>query len=1221
MRRRSIAFGLFAQLLMAGFLWAQTDRGAITGTVTDPTGAVVPGVQVTATNADTKVQTTATTSDVGLYSLLNLPIGRYTVAFSKQGFKTYDRSGITVGIAQVVRLDATLQVGALTESVTVTAEASILETSQTQVGSGMRSQVVTDLPLSISGGRSLENFAYAVVPTVEGDNWTSHIAGSLAFTKEVLIDGTSAVVQIGGHIGESSPTMEAVEEFKVETSGVRAEDGRTGGGAFKFTLKSGTNAFHGSAFGFLHNEVLNANTWESNFRLADCLANNPGSAECEDKYGRARDRQQVYGFSAGGPLIKNKTFAFGAFEKYMQERFVLGSLDKTVPIPDFLDGNFSALLDTSNVLGTDPLGRPVYLGMIYDPATQRTVTVGTPDPVTGLMPARGGMVRDGFGFDPLTGLPIAGSANHIPGDRISSVSAKIVDIFRTSYKPMGPGLVNNSAITRQNDPWFHQTQLTFKADHNFSDKNRLSGHFVWTERPRILVDQGGIWDPNDPNKAGGPLANSRKQEVTSRRFALNQTYNISPSVLNVLSFTYGRYRNPSYTEASKTKDWPEFLGFGKTGARNFPVITFGRSINGIWTEQIGAHWSDYYVSNVYITNEALTWVKGRHTLKFGADIRFMQLSSHASTPYLDFSFDAYQTGAPTEPWKEQVGFGFASFLLGAVNSASQQTPWNLYGRRKAFSLFAQDDFKVNSKLTLTYDLRWEATLPYHEKYGQWANFDKQAISKSFGIPGTLVFADSGDVSFEKERDWKEFAPHVGVAYQVTPRAVLRGAYGIFYSPIGMNYWFGVPYGFAPGYRGVNRVLQNPDQTPAFDWDNGYPGVFEPPVKDPDFTQWGMVNVNPRSLFAGYVHQWNLGAEFELGRDLRFDVMYTGNRGRRLQSGDLEGNQPDIKALSQLINSWSEWNWVWDEASAAAAGVPFRYPGFSSYAFAALLPYPQLWQNGVWAGPLLHVGSPLGKSDYKSLYFSLTKRPTRGLATQISYTLGSSHGNLQNYLGGFQEIWWTGPLQDLTKLEEEAKAPLFYDQKHIVKGYVMYELPFGKGKRFASDAGSILNAFIGGWTIGSMFKYNSGSPIGVNSNNWYAGWERPIYAVRNPDGNYQRKFKAENFNYGKPGDPGNLYFDPANFSNPAYGDLGTVPIYRGDFRGFGWSNEDVMFLKNFRFAERFRVQFRFEMYNLFNRHHFRDPNTNIGNPSGQPFGYVTGIVGSPREGQIGARFEW
>jgi len=506
--RRSTMVGLLAQLLFTGILWAQSDRGAITGTVTDPTGGVVPEVQVTATNVDTKVQYSATTNDIGLYHILNVPIGRYSVSFSKQGFKAHERSGITVGVAQVVRLDAMLQVGAVTETVTVTAEASLLQTEQTQVGSHMRSQIVTDLPLSISGGRALEQFAYAIVPTVEGDNWTSHIAGSLAFTKEVLIDGTSAVVQIGGHIGESSPTMEAIEEFKVETSGVRAEDGRSGGGVFKFNLKSGTNDFHGSVFGFVRNEAINANTWQNNFA------------------GKKRDldRQQIYGFSAGGPIRKNKTFAFGAFEKYMQERFVLGEYNKTVPIDDFLEGDFSALLDTGNILGYDRLGRPVYSGMIYDPATQRTVTAGEIDPVTGLVAQRSGMVREAFGFDPITGLPTA-SANVIPTDRFSNVSSLIVDIFRNQYRPMRPGLINNSALTRHNDPWFHQTQLTFKVDHNFTEKNRLSGHFVWTERPRILVDQGGIWDRQDPGKAGGPLANSRGLEaMTAVLLNVNKRY-------------------------------------------------------------------------------------------------------------------------------------------------------------------------------------------------------------------------------------------------------------------------------------------------------------------------------------------------------------------------------------------------------------------------------------------------------------------------------------------------------------------------------------------------------------------------------------------------------------------------------------------------------------------------------------------------------------------------
>ncbi|HSB17110.1 MAG TPA: TonB-dependent receptor [Bryobacteraceae bacterium] len=1201
MKRLTILLLLAALPPFIGALSAQSDRGAITGTVTDATGAVVPGVQIAATNLSTGVVFTATTNEVGLYSVLNIPIGRYSVAFTKQGFKTYTRDGISIAVAQVVQLNANMEVGALAEAVTVTAEAQLLETQSTQVGAGMNSNLVTDLPLDIRGGRSLENFAYATIPGVEGNNWTSYIGGSMAFTKEVLIDGTSAVVQIGGHIGESSPSMEAIQEFKVETSGIRAEDGRTGGGVFKFTLKSGTNDFHGSAFGFLHNEVLNANTWQSNFQ--------------GDK--RATDRQFVYGFSAGGPIIRNKTFAFGAFEKYTQERFVLGAYNATVPLPAFLDGNFSELLNTGSVLGQDALGRPVYQGMIYDPATQRNVTAGSVDPVTGLTAARTGMVREGFGFDPVTGAPIPSAANVIPSNRISTISKNITDVFRQRYLPMRPGLINNTAITRQNDPWFHQTQLTFKADHNFSDANRLSGHFVWTERPRILVDQGGIWDPADPDKAGGPMANSRKQEVTSRRFALNHTYNFSPTVLNIASFTFGRYRNPSFSVAAKD-DWPSKLGFGETGAGNFPVIEFGRAINGIDTTRIGQHWSDYYVGNTFIGNESLTWIRGRHTMRFGGEFRAFQLSSHQSTPTLEFQFDPDQTGAPKEAWRDKVGFGFASFLLGGPKEASQQTPWDLYGRRKAFSIFAQDDFKISRNLTLTMDLRWEVTFPYHEKYGRWANFDKKAISESFGIPGTLVFAKNGDDTFETERDWKEFSPHVGIAYQIGSRAVLRAGYGLFYSPIGMNYWFGVPYGFAPGYRGTNRVTPTADLSPAFNWDVGYPGTFVPGTKDPDYTQWGMVNVNPKSLFAGYSHQWNIGTQFTLTNDLRLDVTYMQNEGRRLQSGDFERNQPDPGAMANLIRSGHVWDAVSDAGSAASAGVPFPFEGFGSYAFAAIMPYPQIWQNWVWGGPLLHVGSPYGRSDYKALQLAVTKRTERGLTANVSYTLATSHSNLQNSLGGFQEIWSSGPLQDVLHLDEEAKAPLFYDQRHVFKGIVAWDLPFGTGRRYLNGAGRVANAILGGWTLSGSFRYNSGSPIGVNSSNYYPGWEAPVYALRNENGDYSRNFEGSDFNFGDPGLPGNLYFDPKNFSNPPDGDLGTVPMFRSDFRGFGWSEEQVAILKNFRIAERFRLQFRAEFYNVFNRHHFDTPDTNI---SSGTFGHVINLTGTPREGQFGARFEW
>jgi hypothetical protein len=1167
MKGRIISLGLLVPFLFVGLLWAQSDRGTITGTVTDETGAVVPGVEVTAMNVDTGVATSATTNSVGLYTILNLPIGSYSVTFTKAGFKAYQRDGITVAIAQVVEVNGAMQVGAVTESVTVTAEAGILETAQTEVRTTMKSSIVTDLPLSISGGRALEDFAYAIIPAVEGNNWTSHIGGSQAFTKEVLIDGTSAVAQIGGHIGESSPAMEAVQEFTVETSGVRASDGRTGGGVFKFNLKSGTNDFHGSAFGFLRNEVLNANTWQNN------------------NLGRERDsdRQTVYGFSAGGPIIKNKTFIFGTFEKYAQERLVLGQMNKTVPIPAFLDGDFSALLDTDTQLGTDAGGNPIYVGAIVDPQT--------------------GLVFPG---------------NVIPSGRISSVSQNIVDIYRTSYQPMVPGaLINNSAITRQNDPWFHQTQLTFKADHNFSPVNRLNGSLIWTERPRILVDQGGVWDPSDPNNTGGPFARSRKQEVTSRSLRMGHNYTFSPTLLNVAGVTYLRYRNPSLASATNTGNWPEILGLGDTGAKNFPSITFGNAVNGISTDRIGYSSSGYYVANTYIANDTLTWVKGRHTAKFGGEIRWMQINSHSGSGTLGFSFTNNQTGAPDQPFASQVGFGFASFLLGEAQSGSMGTPFDLYGRRKSYSLFVQDDWKVNSRLTLTLDLRWEGTGPFREEYGHWANFDKVAINPALGIPGVLDFAEGGSDSFETQRDWKQFAPHIGVAYQVANRVVLRAAYGMFYSPIGINYWGGVPYSFAPGFRGTNEVLANADLSPAFNWDNGYPGVFVPGTQDPTLNLWGPVHINPRSLYSGRSQQWTVGTEFELNKDTRLDFTYMGNRGSRLQSGDFERNQPDASALTRLIQSGNEWSWVWDEGSAAAAGVPYPYAGFSNFAFMALSPYPQVAET--W-GPLFHVGSPLGSSDYQSFQVALTKRTGRGLATQMSYNLSRTNTNMQNSLGGFQELWWAGPLQDVNKLDEEANTIAFYDQTHVFKGYAAWDLPFGNGRRFLANRGGALNALVGGWTLSTAFRYNTGFPLNVNSNNWNPGWDGPIYADVNTSGDFSRQFDSSAFDFSDTGAAPNRYFNPSLFSNPAWGEFGSGPMYLSQLRGFGRMYEDLGILKNFRFGadERFRVQVRFEFLNLFNRHYFADPDNGIGSPT---FGQVINLTGSPREGQFGARFEW
>ncbi len=1153
---------------------AQSDRGTITGLVKDASGSVVPGVTVTATHRGTNAVTTVTTNVDGLYYLRNLPIGPYSVAFTLQGFKPYTQDGIRLGLGQTITLDHTLAVGGVADAVTVTADTELLNKANPEIGTSMTSTIVTNLPLNFAGGRSLENFAYAIAPSVEGNNWTSLINGGAPFTKEVVMDGTSAVIQISGHISESSPPMEAVEEFTVQTSGIPAEYGRTAGGVFNFSLKSGTNQFRGSAYGYLRNEALNANTWQNNYLESI----HPESA---GQYDRAQDRQYLGGASLGGPIIRDKTFFYVAAEEYQQSRFLLGGLTQTVPTDPMLNGDFSQLLNTGAApLGYDTAGQPIYPGAIFDPGTGRVFP-----------------------------------GNVIPANRISSVSQQIAGIYQKEYRPQVDAIVNNSAIPFYNDPDFKQHQISAKLTHRFSNANQLTASYIWTQRPRTLVDSGGIWDPSDPEKLGGPLARSRKQDVGSRQFRLSDSHTLSSNLINVANFTYSSYTNPSETVgALGSTNWNEQLGFGNTGTNTFPQIGFGSSVNGIGTTGIGFNNNNGYEGRTFLVSDSLSWVKGRHSFKFGGEWRHMDIRGWTSTGTLNFNFSPDTTGAPGKPWSKQVGFGFASFLLGDVNDAFEWTKGDMQGRRSYIALFAQDDWRVNEKLTLNYGLRWEQTGPWTEKNGHWANFDTSVTNPTTKIPGALVFATDGSTSFEGPRDWSQFGPRLGLTYSPTRKLVARAAYGIFYEPIGSDYWFGVPYSFAPGYRSTDRVNAIGGGVPAFNWDNGYPGVEVPGVKDPNHTEWGMVSMSPEGLKAGRIQQWNAGVEYELMRDLVLGANYIGTKGSRLNSGDFQRNQPSMAAETALVQRGQEWNWVWDEASAAASGVPYPYPGFSNYSFMALAPYPTVAET--W-GPLYYVGSPLGASDYNALQVTLSKRMSHGIAANVAYTWSKSHGDQQ---WGFQERWDVGPLQDVNNLGMEANVIGFNDMTHVLKGYVAWELPFGKGRRYM-NAGGWKDAVLGGWQLSMVFKYTTGYPLAIKSNNYIAGWSDfgyPIYVNADPNGNYNVMFDGKNYDAGSQGATGNKYFDPKTFSNPAYGEFGKGPGRFEKVRGFGWAGEDLGLMKNFTFGNRYTLQFRLELINVFNRHHFTDPITDIGS---QYFGYVTSTTGQPRQGQVGIRFQF
>ena len=554
--------------------------------------------------------------------------------------------------------------------------------------------------------------------------------------------------------------------------------------------------------------------------------------------------------------------------------------------------------------------------------------------------------------------------------------------------------MGNERFPTSNSPAQTPNQAVVKLDHNLTDRNHLSGSWVYNHRPRTLVDSGGVWELG--STTGGPLGGARTQVVVGNEFRASDSFSITPSLLNVFNATYNRFWNGSVPSETGT-NWAQQLGFGDTGAENFPAINFGGSVNGVGISGIGNTWQGYYVSSTFLVGDSLSWTKGRHTFTFGGDFRAMEINSHGGSGALAFSFGNNTTGASSQPYANQVGFGFASFLLGDVQSATESTPYDLYGRRKAMDLYAQDSWKITPNLTLNIGLRWDATFRFHEKYGHWANFNLDAVDPALGIKGSIEYASSGSDSFEKNQDWHNFGPQVGLAWNPWKKVVFRGSFGITYVPIGIQYFSGVPYAYAPGFHGTNSAAA------PFQWDNGYPGVFTAGAKTttPPITQFPVVTIDPNALLAGYTDNWNLGVQYELAKNMVVEASYIGNRGHHLQDSALGNDQPSANQFFKLINSGNGFNYVCSPSDAAANGVPYPYQGFCAPAIAAIAPYPQIAaaETTYWFYPTLYyVGLPLGQSYYDSMVLQFTRRSATGLTLNFNYTLSRQESDTFNNFG-------------------------------------------------------------------------------------------------------------------------------------------------------------------------------------------------------------------------------
>lgn len=1216
--KRLQAFGaLLLALAIPMAIEGQTDRSTITGTVTDSSGAVIQSVQVIATQLSTGVQFKTVANNLGFYSLLDLPIGNYNLSFRKIGFMDMDRTGIVLETQHTVDVDAVMRIGNVSQTVTVSGAPPVLEL-QTEVGANLNAEEMTDLPLSIVGGRDITSFAYSVTPNVSGNNWTSYIAGSQAFTTGTYIDGTSTDSGIVGDLGEEEPSMDAIQESQVDTAGLSATDGRTGGGTMDFELKSGTNRFHGTSFGFLDNEFLNANDWTDNWYLSQCAA---GDTACNDEYRRAYYRYFDYGLSGGGPIWKKwlglkKMYIYAAYEKYLQADWQQSPNNGTVPTTDMLAGNFSELLPAAAAANgcsaspcpimngttpyTDSAGNTIYYGSIFSPR---------------------GTVYPG----------------NIITDPLSPIAQKIASYYQQDYKPTVAGVTNNYPSLANEEPWFHQTQLSFKYDWSIGENDHISASYIYTLRPRYCTGSCGaatnsvLWQSG--STTGGPLSDGSVETVIGGQYRASETHVFSPNLLNVVAYTFNTFDNKSIpmTSIAGSTSWPQQVGYGNIDPlKNFPYITFTGSPDGIGETSIGTTYTGGYDAYNGIVNDTLSWTKGRHTMKFGAEYRELGFNLDDTGGALSFNF-SNNTFAPTNTSIQPfVGSAFANFLLGEVQNANQAQTFDLDSRRKEISFFGQDDIRINRRFVVNGSLRWELTRPLHVLGGKWSNWSTTAPNQVYGdIPGAYTWLSNSNGSFETYTDWHQLAPKLGGAYQITNKLVARASAGINFVPLGWNGYSGTPYGSAVGYSGLNQVVEVSAQAPAFQWDaQNYPGVYTPPTGPAPTNAalqatWGPANVNPHTRQLAFTENWFAGLQYELPGNSVVEVSYLGSSGRNLHDGALNPlNFPTWSTYQPLINSGNEWDWVYDQGSAAAAGVPYPYPGFAGEAYFAIFPFPQVQAD--YAGGTFFTNSPLGQSGYNA--FTVEGKKQRGsLNLDLSYNLSRTTGNTGS---AFVDTWsfnyW---YQDPYNYKHEATYAQTYD---TVKGYSTYVLPFGQGRRFLSGSGRLVNDLVKGWEGGAIVYYANAGPMGaVGSTNYYPGWSA-VYTNVAPGASFKNTFKKYNPAWnptvaGAAPDPNSLFVNPANFSNPTYGELGNSPTSFCGCHGFpswrGWSTpqESASLLKKTAFGadNRYTFTLRAEFFDLFNRHYWDNPNTSF---SSAYFGHVTGAYGN-RTGQLGARFEW
>lgn len=1183
LRVKALAF-LVVVMTMLPAAAGQQDRGSITGTVSDPSGAAAEGIQVSIIAMATNSARETITNRNGQFLEPSLPIGMYRIVFHGPAYRTIEREPITLSAAQVVRVDARMQLGIVMESMVVRSEAPQLQTDTPDVGTVFGPDMLRELPLNFASGRLGEDFAYQLTPGVSGNNWESRINGSAAFSKGIVLDGADATVYIGGQFAESSPSLEAIQEMKIQTSGMSAEYGRTGGGVFNYVLKSGMNQLHGSALGFVHNEWADANSFSNNY------FGNP----------RARDRRHNWGGSLGGPVVipgiyrgSGRTYFYTAYERYKETAAGSGSPTVTVPLDEFWNGDLGRLL-TGPAMGQDALDRSVLRGAIYDPRSTRF--------------ENGLAVRDAF------------VGNLIPISMVSEPARKLGTIFKEHYSPSvfdsdgRVALLNNSFFPVSNQAEFRQNQLSIKIDHSVSSAHKLNGSFVYVDRPRTLLDQGGVWDFRDSN--GGPLSRARLHWVRSWYGRAAYDWSISANTLNHLQLGFNRQRNPSLS-AHLGENGVNALGLrGFAKDYNFPEINFGNDNYLANYPTLGYQTNDFGAGQNFQVIDTVSWLKNRHAIRAGVDWRRSYLRWRADNGPAQIDFGPAQTGLPGFT---QTGNGFASMLLGDTATASVPVATPTGSRFLNFAIFIQDDFRVTNRLTLNLGMRWDYQPLPVEQYNRLANWNPALVDPLWGFSGALEFASAKRRTFAPNH-YRDFSPRFGFAYQLSPEAAIRGAYGIFYLARNGNGWSGVPWGQTAGFGSENRVSAPSEYGSAWNWSESYPGVVRNLPQNASLASgspgvWGIVSYDPNAGKNGYSQQWNLNIQRTLAFDMVLEVGYVGSKSTGIQANELRRlNQLDPQylalgdALGEGVTNQAEL-----PATVAAAGgrYPFGSAGIWVPAYQTLLPYPHMM---AW-NEIKSAFSPLGFSTYHALQAQLNKRFSNGLSFLSNYTFSKAIDNVRSAFG---DTWGAnaGRPQDFYNRALD-KSVSDADRTHAFKFAVQYELmPQSKPLRWAQGFTiQFVGNYISGWPLGIDGSWTPNSNFGASRGYMLDASDKPLRTNWDPSRIDMSQISEPN--------PAHRYINTALFVDPAsigrY-QRGNTPYRLSGLRGPWQLSENISVQKNFRIKEFVRFQIRADLLNAFNRTLWGNIDANTASPL---FGQVTGASNwfAPRKIQFGVRADW